>query len=131
MLVIEALRTPRSMSEMYVQCRPDASASCSCVSPALCLSCLILRPRGFRGSVTLVTTPRYFPLYRPEYIAYRLYHQIGNFLEEDENARNGQGMEKLGGNDIGSGRNCDDRSGSIPPSNRGWEWRRGFNESTS
>src|SRR5258708_37887026 len=118
MLVIEALRTPRSMSEMYVQCRPDASASCSCVSPALCLSCLILRPRGFRGSVTLVTTPRYFPLYRPEYIAYRLYHQIGNFLEEDENARNEQGMEQLGGKYIGRGRNCDDRNRNSSAANR-------------
>src|SRR5216683_943116 len=121
MLVIEALRTPRSMPEMYVQCKPDASASCSWVSPALFLNCLILRPRGFRGSVTLVTTPRYFPLYRPEYIAYRLCHQIGNFLEEDGNALNRQRMEKSAGYDIGSGRNCDDRSGSIPPPNSGWE----------
>lgn len=56
-LVIEALRTPRSIPDMYVQCRPAASASCSCVSPALSLNRLIFSPRGLRGSVTLVTTP--------------------------------------------------------------------------
>lgn len=69
---------PRSMPETYVQCKSAFSASCSCVSPSASLRLRIAAPSGFRGSVTDVTTYRWFYAWSREYIAYSLCSTITN-----------------------------------------------------
>lgn len=72
---------PRSIPEIYVQCKSARSASCSCVNPSASLRLRIAAPSGFRGSVTDVTTYRWFYAWRREYIAYSLCSELTNVHE--------------------------------------------------